>query len=163
MRLFGKRRSKEEYDEQREARQKAFFEYGEKISYKLGLPDKVQKINAYYAKHPRGVSFAILGWCFLMVIISMIPTTCNRHHDELSKTMSENPSMFTGNTLVSSMNRHMENMDKLAELAKKREYAAAIADSLNKLENLSKEDSITLNACNKFLNELKDSENGKQN
>ena len=71
--------------------------------------------------------------------------------------------MFTGNTLVSSMNRHMDNMDKLAELAKKREYAAAIADSLNKLENLSKEDSITLNACNKFLNELKDSENGKQN
>ena len=55
-----------------EERKKEFFEYGQKISRKLGIPEKVEKTNAFYARHPKAMSFAIFGFCCLLLLLSEV-------------------------------------------------------------------------------------------
>ena len=84
-----------------EERKKEFFEYGQKISRKLGIPEKVEKTNAFYARHPKAMSFAIFGFCCLLLLLSEV---CLRGSGmSVHRPVGEQPSDYTASTLFEAM------------------------------------------------------------
>ena len=125
-------RNKDRRQPMSEERKKEFFEYGQKISRKLGIPEKVEKTNAFYARHPKAMSFAIFGFCCLLLLLSEV---CLRGSGmSVHRPVGEQPSDYTASTLV---------------------------DSLQMLENPTAEDSARLVKGRKLLKQIEgDADNG---
>lgn len=156
MRLLGKKNNKQQplSDERR----KEFFEYGQKISKKLGIPEKIQKTNAFYAKHPRSVSFTIFGFCCCLLIISQICLKSSAIPSH--KSVGEKPSDYTASTLFEAMEMHSNSIDVIKTIAEQHDKIKLIVDSLQKLENPTAEDSAKII---KGLNLLKQIEGDDDN
>ena len=150
MRLFG-RRNKEEKPLSEE-RKKEYFEFGRKIGLKLGLPEKVRKTNAFYARHPKSMSFGIFGTCCLLMVLSMVSFAGSERH--AYRTVGEKPSDYTASTLFDAMEMHTKSMDKLSGISPYHQRLKSIVDSLQQLENLTKEDSIRLEKGLQLLREF---------
>lgn len=157
MRWFG--RNKDKQQPMSEERKKEYFEYGQKISRKLGIPEKVQKANAFYARHPKSVSFAIFGFCCLLLLLSEI---CLRSSSiPVHKPVGEQPSDYTASTLFDAMEMHSNSMYKLNGIAEQYDKLKMIVDSLQKLENPTADDSAKLIKGQKLLKQIEgDADNG---
>ena len=150
MRLFG-RRNKEEKPLSEE-RKKEFFEFGRKIGLKLGLPEKVRKTNAFYARHPKSMSFGIFGTCCVLMVLSQLSFAGPKKH--AYRTVGEKPSDYTASTLFDAMEMHTKSVDKLNGITPYHERLKTIVDSLQQLENPTVEDSIRLARGLELLKEL---------
>lgn len=157
MRWFG--RNKDRQQPMSEERRKEFFEYGQKISRKLGIPEKVRRTNAFYARHPKTMSFAIFGFCCLLLLLSEV---CLRNPGmPRHKPVGEQPSDYTASTLFEAMEMHSSSMEKLSGIAEQYDRLRAVVDSLQRLENPTAEDSARLVKGRKLLKQIEgDADNG---
>ena len=122
-----------------EERKKEFFEYGQKISRKLGIPEKVEKTNAFYASEVclRGSGMSV------------------------HRPVGEQPSDYTASTLFEAMEMHSSSMDKLNGIADQYDRLRTVVDSLQMLENPTSEDSARLVKGRKLLKQIEgDADNG---
>lgn len=152
-------RNKDKQQPLSEERRKEFFEYGQRISRKLGIPEKVQRTNAFYARHPKAMSFAIFGFCCLLLVVSEV---CLRSSGmPMHKPVGEQPSDYTASTLFEAMEMHSSSMDKLNGIAEQYDRLRTVVDSLQTLENPTAEDSARLTKGRKLLKQIEgDADNG---
>lgn len=149
--MIGFRRNKEEKTLSEE-RKKEYFEFGQKISRKLGLPEKVQKTNSFYARHPKSMSFSIFGICCLLLLLSHI--TFSDGKTKRYRNVGEKPSDYTASTLFDAMEMHSNSVSKLDGLDAEYKKLKLTIDSLQKLENPTAEDSARLQKGIQLLKQL---------
>lgn len=146
------RRKKKEEKTLSEERKKEYFEFGQKVSNKLGLPEKIEKTNSFYAKHPKSMSYAIFGICCLLLLLSMI--SFGNGKAQRYKTVGEEPSDYTASTLFDAMEIHTSSIDKLDGLDTEVNQLKQIIDSLGKIESPTADDSVRLQKGKQLLKQL---------
>ena len=150
MSLF--RRKKKEEKTLSEERKKEYFEFGQRVSNKLGLPEKIEKTNSFYAKHPKSMSFVIFGICCLLLLLSMISFGSGKA--QRYKTVGEEPSDYTASTLFDAMEIHTSSIEKLDGLDTEVNQLKQIIDSLEKIESPTADDSVRLQKGKQLLKQL---------
>ena len=150
MRLLGRRKKEEK--PLSEERKKEYFEFGRKIGLKLGLPEKVRKTNAFYARHPKTMSLFIFGICCTLMVLSQLNFSGAERH--AYRMVGHKPSDYTASTLFDAMDMHTSSIDKLNGITPYHKRLRFLVDSLQQLENPTEEDSIRLAKGFELLNKI---------
>lgn len=142
MGLFSKKKRNELSEEEKQKRYKKYYDYGVRLSLKWGLPQKVEKANAFYAKHPKSVSFSIIAFFAIMMIVNNLLFSyrdVGSHFldDDTFENVSATP-------LISALDKQINNSNKVKEISMRKNEIKYIVDSLSNAGNLSHEDSTKL-------------------
>lgn len=138
-------------EKEQERRNKKYYDFGARISLKLGLPQKVKKANDYYAKHPKSMSFAIMGVCIAMFILNMFASHHLAQQEQKFDSMTD---YVSATPLISVIDKEMEGNRKVNDLALTRQKIKFVIDSLEKSDNLSPKDSVILRKAKDILNKI---------
>ncbi len=152
MGIFGKKKKKEISEEEKQRRYKRYYDFGAKISMKLGLPQKVAKANAFYAKHPKSVSFIILGFLSAGLLFNIFFTPEMGSEDLFGN--DEHIEYISATPLVSAIDKQRNHNSKIEQIVRQRDNIKAIVDSLSKMETLTPDDSMKLELGKEILKKI---------
>lgn len=138
-------------EKEQEHRNKKYYDFGARISLKLGLPQKVKKANEFYAVHPKSVSFAIMGVCVAMFLLNVYSSHYMAKQEQEINSKYE---YVSATPLISVMDRQLEDKRKSDEMALNRIKIQYLVDSLEKMDQLSPKDSAILIKGKEILNKL---------
>lgn len=136
--FFRKNKNQKELSEEQKEK---IANFGRNLSLKLRLPQMVRKANAYYAKHPKTVSFSILGSYLFFFLLSLIPSG-----ESNQQTFEKEDTDYMASSFFGAMQKHDDNINKIMEYGRKRASAKQLVDSL--MHDAPKDSTLHLNANN---------------